>query len=340
MPVALLLASSGCAILNRDNTPTLNFLEKELVPQSKPARMATMPLVFPVGVLAVVADAFIVHPATVVDDAAEDVYDAFWDHWRWNDRYMSECAALPWKAVLTPPFFLGDFLGRAMFDVSQTAEKQRRKEALDKARAEATTQIQKARQLLANNKASEAVNELLAINQYQMEAPERLEMVRMLMQAGAQSSRFEAWDSIPDMDDESQNQLAPLITEAQKSPDPYARLHAFRLAMRFWRKSIPPILQKQSEAPPAPQAEAREPPQMRIVRTMLADPHPAIRLEALGRMRQLLQMGNNSWEAAYVAVAAEVAEKDADPLVRATAKQMQRIAQNRKNWKTQPHEPY
>ena len=75
---------------------------------------------------------------------------------------------------------------------------------------------------------------------------------------------------------------------------------------------------------------------MRIMRTMLADPHPAIRLEALGRMRQLLQIGNNSWEAAYVAVAAEVAEKDADPLVRATAKQMQRIAQNRKNWKTLP----
>lgn len=120
---ALVPLLSGCAFLNPDNTPTLNFVKDHMVPESTTGKVIATPFVYPVGLAAVVVDAVIVHPLTVIDDAADDTKDCLWVHFDWDKKYVTECAALPWRAIVTPGTFLGDFLGRAMFDIPERAYK-------------------------------------------------------------------------------------------------------------------------------------------------------------------------------------------------------------------------
>lgn len=115
----------GCAAFNRDNTPALNYVEKKLWPEKAVARAIAFPVIFPVGVAAASIDAFIIHPAYVVDDAAEDTDDLLWSRIDWETEYVTECAALPWRAIFTPVIFTGSFLGRSMFDFPKRADRLR-----------------------------------------------------------------------------------------------------------------------------------------------------------------------------------------------------------------------
>jgi hypothetical protein len=113
----LMTGFSGCAFMNRENTLLLNQVEAHLWPEDTALRVAVFPLVFPAGLAAVLIDAFVVHPALVIENAAKDTGDVLWDNWEWEDHYVTECAALPWRAVLTPLVFTSDFLVRAFFDI-------------------------------------------------------------------------------------------------------------------------------------------------------------------------------------------------------------------------------
>ena len=46
-----------------------------MLPERGPGRTLAYPAVIPLGLLAISADALIVHPATVIDDALEDTGD-------------------------------------------------------------------------------------------------------------------------------------------------------------------------------------------------------------------------------------------------------------------------
>ncbi|MCX7014399.1 MAG: hypothetical protein NTW86_17920 [Candidatus Sumerlaeota bacterium] len=111
------IASGGCAVMNRENTPAFNFVEDHLWPSTPGKQAAALPIVLPIGLVAASADAFVIHPATVVDDAVLDTRDALWKRWDWDKRYVTECMKLPWRVVLTPVFVTGDFAGRSLFDV-------------------------------------------------------------------------------------------------------------------------------------------------------------------------------------------------------------------------------
>lgn len=142
-------ALSACAPLNRDNTPALNWVEAHAWPETKGARIAAAPLVFPVGLAAVTADAFVIHPATEINDAADDTRDCLWDDLDWQDEYMTECAALPWRTVATPLVFAGDLIGRSLFDIPDRADEVRQVEDARKA-------IKEIRALLDAGKPNEA----------------------------------------------------------------------------------------------------------------------------------------------------------------------------------------
>lgn len=111
-----LLLLSGCAWSNRANRPVWNAFEAHLVPEGDGAFYATLPLTVPAGLVAILADTFIVHPAQVVDDAADDVVD-LWDDVPWADEYYSQLGLLPFRAVATPLVFLGSFLWRSCIDI-------------------------------------------------------------------------------------------------------------------------------------------------------------------------------------------------------------------------------
>ncbi|MBU0755591.1 MAG: hypothetical protein KJ645_10665, partial [Planctomycetes bacterium] len=73
-------------------------------------------------------DVVVVHPASVVGDAWEDTADLLWDDLDWHRQYVTECAALPWRSVMTPVVFAGDFLGRSLFNIPDQAEAARKEE--------------------------------------------------------------------------------------------------------------------------------------------------------------------------------------------------------------------
>jgi hypothetical protein len=107
----LALCLGGCAVAKRANRRTLNALDAHATPASEPARWLLAPVAFPAGVLAVVADAFVVHPATVFDDAWYDTVDLLWTS-REESRFR-RALFLPLAALATPFVYAGDWLGRA-----------------------------------------------------------------------------------------------------------------------------------------------------------------------------------------------------------------------------------
>jgi len=122
----LLTCLTSCAFLNRDNTLLLNAVEDNLWPEETAMRVLAFPVVFPCGLAAICVDTIVIHPISIIDDAANDTYEHLWDEWDWENHYVTECASLPWRCAFTPVWFSCDFLARAFFDVTESAKQARR----------------------------------------------------------------------------------------------------------------------------------------------------------------------------------------------------------------------
>lgn len=114
--LALGMLLGGCAWANRDNRTVWNAFEEHVVPEDDVVFFATLPLTVPGGVLAILLDTLIVHPASVADDAWQDAAEV-WDDMEWREGYYTQMAGLPIRAIFSPIVFLGSFLGRSLFDI-------------------------------------------------------------------------------------------------------------------------------------------------------------------------------------------------------------------------------
>lgn len=112
----LALAATGCAWSNPANRPLWNAFEANVVPAGDTAFYATLPLTVPVGFSAILLDTLVVHPVSVIDDAAADAADD-WQDVDWQQRYYTELGLLPLRVAWTPCAFAGAFLGRSCFDI-------------------------------------------------------------------------------------------------------------------------------------------------------------------------------------------------------------------------------
>ncbi|HTE06720.1 MAG TPA: hypothetical protein VK824_11025 [Planctomycetota bacterium] len=124
LPFALIvlgLLTSGCAWSNRANRPVWNAFEAHLVPEEDTAFYASLPLTVPAGLLSILADTFVVHPAQVADDAWEDAGRP-WRKLDWQHEYHTELALIPFRMLGSPLIFLGSFLGRSLFDMRPSAD--------------------------------------------------------------------------------------------------------------------------------------------------------------------------------------------------------------------------
>lgn len=121
--VVWLLLLSSCAWSRRDNRPVWNSFEGNLVPESQGAFLATLPLTVPLGLGAILADTFVAHPLQVIDDAADDAVD-LWRDLDWQKEYYTQAGFAPLRAVATPCWFLMSFLGRSMFDLPSTEQRE------------------------------------------------------------------------------------------------------------------------------------------------------------------------------------------------------------------------
>lgn len=116
----LLFLAAGCATSEHDNRRMLNALDAHLTPRSPTARWIAAPVTLPVGVVALVGDAVVVHPCCVLDDAWRDTRG-----WLWTSHGESRfrrAVMIPLSALATPFVFTGDWLGRAIFDIEPHEE--------------------------------------------------------------------------------------------------------------------------------------------------------------------------------------------------------------------------
>lgn len=115
---ALFLAiglAANCAAFNRKNTPLVAAVEDHLVPESTAGKVAAFPLILPVGIVAGILDVFIVHPISVIPEAAADVRRIVWKP-NSKSGYVTIMGAIPFKLIATPVFFTIDWLLRSAFD--------------------------------------------------------------------------------------------------------------------------------------------------------------------------------------------------------------------------------
>jgi len=223
------LPLTGCAFLNRDNTPVTNFVEQRLIPSSEGGNEALIPLLWPVGVVTVTVDALVVHPASVVEDALEDTREALWTDFEWDTEYATECVKLPWRAGLTPLVFTGDFLGRAMFDIPRRAATSRAREKADQIITEATQHLE--------NDEPEAALEVLNTLEYEEQGRLSDEQTRqyylLILRAGVAGERYEAIEAISWRgwraleSEECQAEVTAILETLLKHQEALVRLIAF-----------------------------------------------------------------------------------------------------------------
>lgn len=93
-----------------DYRRTLNLLDDDFTPDSTAGKIALAPIALPVGVLAFVADAAIVHPITCIDDAWLDTVELLWDSQ--DETTLRWALMTPISALATPLVFAGDLVVR------------------------------------------------------------------------------------------------------------------------------------------------------------------------------------------------------------------------------------
>lgn len=106
---------AGCACFERKNRHLLSKSDEYVQPKAKAARIALAPVGIVAATVFLVADMALIHPACVMDDAWDDVYDLYWKP-RPMDPLRKTLLFVP-MVVLTPPTFVADWLGRSLFDV-------------------------------------------------------------------------------------------------------------------------------------------------------------------------------------------------------------------------------
>ena len=113
-----LVLLAHCAAFNRKNTPLVVAVEEHLVPKSTTGKIVAFPLILPVGIVAGLLDVFIVHPVSVVPNAAADVRRLIWEPQK-QSGYVTVVGSVPFKLVATPILFALDWLARSAFDFGE-----------------------------------------------------------------------------------------------------------------------------------------------------------------------------------------------------------------------------
>jgi hypothetical protein len=114
----LLLACAllaGCAVSEKENRRTLNAMDRNLTPASTAGRWAVAPVALPAALVGLAADALIVHPSTVFDDAWRDTVKWLWTPDPSESRFR-RAVLLPLIVLATPFVYVGDWLRRATID--------------------------------------------------------------------------------------------------------------------------------------------------------------------------------------------------------------------------------
>jgi len=115
--VMLFIFFSNCAIFQRKNLVLVNAVEENLVPENDSAKIWASPFYIPVGILAGALDVFIVHPISVIPNAAEDTIDTLWSD-KPDLGYVTRMGIVPFSLLLSGPMFALSFSYHWLFEDS------------------------------------------------------------------------------------------------------------------------------------------------------------------------------------------------------------------------------
>jgi len=113
LAAVMLSACSGCAIIDKDNRRVLNHLDEKVQFESDNAKIAASPVFIPVGLVAGLTDAVVVHPLVSLPEAYDDTSEAVWEN-PGGSEFHQAMIFLP-KVVVTPLVFVGDWALRVLF---------------------------------------------------------------------------------------------------------------------------------------------------------------------------------------------------------------------------------
>ncbi len=108
-------ALTGCAMANRENRVLLNMLDQKMRPKTTWERAALAPLMIPVATGALLVDGLVLHPSRVAPQAADDVYELYWEP-KEETLFRQSLLFIP-RVLLTPPTFLGAWHLRSTYDI-------------------------------------------------------------------------------------------------------------------------------------------------------------------------------------------------------------------------------
>jgi hypothetical protein len=228
---------TGCMLTRPGSGPTFRFVEERLVPESTAAQYALLPVFIPVGATAALTDAVIVHPVTIVGDTAHKTRRALWRNLRWDDAYMTECAALPWRALATPLYFAGAWTGRVLFEIPDAAEKERRRdspEAAELLEKEARVMAE-ARELLEAERPDEALKLLIANQTIDWSRPQedQRDYILLIFRSAMEGGRYEVFEEFvrgPYFQVTVTPEFNAMVESMSRSDSPYARA----VALGWW----------------------------------------------------------------------------------------------------------
>jgi hypothetical protein len=213
-----------------DSGPAFRYVQDNMIPENRTAQYALLPVFIPVGAAAALTDAVIIHPLSIIGETADDTGDALWKRMDWDGQYMTEAAALPWRAVLTPVFFAGMWTGRVLFEIPNEADRLRAAnspEEEERAKLEADL-IAKATKLIEMGEAENALKLLIANQDVNWANPagQQSEYVLLIFRAALDCGRYEIFEEFavgPYYQATQSKEFAALLDEMVASENPYAR---------------------------------------------------------------------------------------------------------------------
>lgn len=110
-----IIVFSGCAIIEKDNRRTLNFMDEKIQIESTWGKVGAAPVFIPVGTVAAATDMVIVHPLVSIPKAATDTSEVIWENPKGSD-FRQMMLLLP-KVISTPLYFTGDMTLRCLFPI-------------------------------------------------------------------------------------------------------------------------------------------------------------------------------------------------------------------------------
>ncbi len=121
LAVAMILAGTlilnGCSLARPEKRPISLRVASTIVPKEPGKRLMMTPILIPVGLMAIIGDALIVHPISEIDDSWRHATRYCSAGYGRPGHYVSDAASMPLRAVGLPLVLLVNYPARLLADL-------------------------------------------------------------------------------------------------------------------------------------------------------------------------------------------------------------------------------